>query len=271
MPYAANLEKLALADRGGRCRRQVRSPSALEDAGDDMPINILMPALSPTMEEGQARQVAEVKEGDTVAPATSSPRSRPTRRPWRSRRSTRARSARSGPGRHRRCEGQHPDRPDRPRARSASVITAAATEAAPPGRPAGAGQARGEAAETRRQAPAPAVATAPPRRNSDASDGRIFASPLARRIAEERASTCRADRVGAARAHRQGVDVETAGPPSRAAPRRPCAGLAAAMADDASSKAVRAGNLSRSSRMTACARSSPSACSRPSRRSRIST
>ena len=59
-----------------------------------MPIEIWMPALSPTMEEGTLAKWL-VKEGDEVAPATSSPRSRPTRRRWSSRRSTRARSPRS--------------------------------------------------------------------------------------------------------------------------------------------------------------------------------
>ena len=59
-----------------------------------MPIEILMPALSPTMTEGNLAKWLK-KEGDEVSPATSSPRSRPTRRPWRSRRSTRAGSARS--------------------------------------------------------------------------------------------------------------------------------------------------------------------------------
>jgi pyruvate dehydrogenase E1 component beta subunit len=43
-----------------------------------MPIEILMPALSPTMEEGNLARW--LKEGDAIAPATSSPRSRPTRR-----------------------------------------------------------------------------------------------------------------------------------------------------------------------------------------------
>ena len=55
-----------------------------------MPTEILMPALSPTMEEGKLAKWL-VKEGSPSSPATSSPRSRPTRPPWRWRRSTRAR------------------------------------------------------------------------------------------------------------------------------------------------------------------------------------
>ena len=59
-----------------------------------MPINILMPALSPTMEEGTLAKWL-VKEGDKVSSGDVSPKSRPTRRPWNSRPSTRGSSARS--------------------------------------------------------------------------------------------------------------------------------------------------------------------------------
>ena len=63
MPYAANLEKLALVTTAGGDRRRARpSPTAEERA---MPINILMPALSPTMEEGTLAKWL-VKEGDKV-------------------------------------------------------------------------------------------------------------------------------------------------------------------------------------------------------------
>ena len=56
-----------------------------------MPTEILMPALSPTMEEGKLAKWL-VKEGQAdQAGRRSSPRSRPTRPPWRWRRSTRAR------------------------------------------------------------------------------------------------------------------------------------------------------------------------------------
>ena len=56
-----------------------------------MPIQVLMPALSPTMEKGKLAKWLK-KEGERSSPATSSPRSRPTRRRWRSRPSMRARS-----------------------------------------------------------------------------------------------------------------------------------------------------------------------------------
>ena len=62
--------------------------------GGVMPIEIRMPALSPTMTEGNLARWLK-GEGDRVAPGMSSPRSRPTRRPWRWRPSTRARWARS--------------------------------------------------------------------------------------------------------------------------------------------------------------------------------
>ena len=51
-------------------------------------------ALSPTMEEGKLAKW-HVKEGDRSEAATSSPRSRPTRPPWRSRRADEGRSASS--------------------------------------------------------------------------------------------------------------------------------------------------------------------------------
>ena len=62
--------------------------------GTGMPIEILMPALSPTMTEGKIARWVK-RRATTSGPATCSPRSRPTRRRWRSRRSTRASWARS--------------------------------------------------------------------------------------------------------------------------------------------------------------------------------
>ena len=61
---------------------------------DAMPIEVLMPALSPTMTEGKLAKWL-MKGATRSSPATSSPRSRPTRRRWRSRRWTKARSPRS--------------------------------------------------------------------------------------------------------------------------------------------------------------------------------
>jgi hypothetical protein len=54
-----------------------------------MPTKILMPALSPTMTEGKLAKWLK-KEGDKVKAGDVWPRSRPTRRRWKSRRSTKA-------------------------------------------------------------------------------------------------------------------------------------------------------------------------------------
>ena len=64
MPYAANLEKLALVTTDEVIEA---AKSVLTAKGDqDMPTEILMPALSPTMEEGTLAKWL-VKEGDEVA------------------------------------------------------------------------------------------------------------------------------------------------------------------------------------------------------------
>ena len=81
-----------------------------------MPIELKMPALSPTMEEGTLAKWL-VKEGDTVGRATSSPRSRPTRRRWSSRRSRRHDRQDRGARRLGRGEGRNADRHDRGRGR----------------------------------------------------------------------------------------------------------------------------------------------------------
>ena len=59
-----------------------------------MATEILMPALSPTMEEGTLAKWL-VKEGDTVSPVTSWPRSKPTKPRWNLKPLTKASSARS--------------------------------------------------------------------------------------------------------------------------------------------------------------------------------
>jgi len=63
-----------------------------------MATELKMPALSPTMEEGTlakwlVKEGDDVKSGDILAEieTESSPRSRPTRRRWSSKRSTKAR------------------------------------------------------------------------------------------------------------------------------------------------------------------------------------
>ena len=62
MPYAANLEKLALPNAEVIVAAESRH---LPLRRRSMPINILMPALSPTMEEGKLAKWL-VKEGDQV-------------------------------------------------------------------------------------------------------------------------------------------------------------------------------------------------------------
>ena len=97
MPYAANLEKLALptVEESSRPPKPCSTAERAEDRQRAMPINILMPALSPTMEEGKLAKWLKQGGRHGHAPATSWPRSRPTRRRWRSRPSTRGGSARS--------------------------------------------------------------------------------------------------------------------------------------------------------------------------------
>ena len=64
------------------------------DGGLDMATEILMPALSPTMEEGTLAKWL-VKEGDTVSAGDIWPRSKPTRPRWNSKPSMKVSSARS--------------------------------------------------------------------------------------------------------------------------------------------------------------------------------
>ena len=65
LPYAENLEKLSC-----RCRRHSGSrPRCLRRSEDVMAINITMPALSPTMEEGTLSKWL-VKPGDTISSET---------------------------------------------------------------------------------------------------------------------------------------------------------------------------------------------------------
>jgi hypothetical protein len=59
-----------------------------------MPINILMPALSPTMEKGNLAKWLK-KEGEKVKPGDVIAEIETDKATWRSRRSTRARSQRS--------------------------------------------------------------------------------------------------------------------------------------------------------------------------------
>ena len=65
MPYAANLEKLALPQVDDIVAAAKAVSYRAEAGARTMPIKILMPALSPTMEEGTLAKWLE-KEGDTV-------------------------------------------------------------------------------------------------------------------------------------------------------------------------------------------------------------
>ena len=65
MPYAANLEKLALPNVGEVVEAVKAVTYRPDGEGANMPINITMPALSPTMEEGNLAKWL-VKEGDKV-------------------------------------------------------------------------------------------------------------------------------------------------------------------------------------------------------------
>jgi hypothetical protein len=67
MPYAANLEKLALPSVAKSSRRSKPSPTRRKGGQDDA-YQHLMPALSPTMEEGNLAKWL-VKEGDRFPPA----------------------------------------------------------------------------------------------------------------------------------------------------------------------------------------------------------
>ena len=85
--------------------------------------------------------------------------------------------------------------------------------------PAEAKPAEAKPAEAKPQmaAPAPQPAAAP---RSDASDGRIFASPLARRLAKEAGVDIRLIKGSGPNGRIVKVDVEAAGPQARAAARR---------------------------------------------------
>ncbi len=84
---------LVTPDADAPCAARSAAATTVERS-QAMPIEILMPALSPTMEEGNLAKWLK-NEGDKVSPATSSPRSRPTRRRWKSKPSTKARWPRS--------------------------------------------------------------------------------------------------------------------------------------------------------------------------------
>ena len=189
MPYAANLEKLALPNVD-EVIAAVNAVTYQAEGELTMPINITMPALSPTMEEGKLAKW-HVKEGDTVSSGdviaeietdkatmeveavdegkigkivvaegtedvkVNARDRRPAEEGERRRRRQR-RQGRSAEGRGRRPRRPRPKRRDR-------------------------------AARSSPSQPAPTPSQHRPRPGTPSADGgeRVFASPLARRLAKE--------------------------------------------------------------------------------------
>ncbi len=226
-----------------------------------MPTEILMPALSPTMEEGTLAKWL-VKEGDTVVLRRRDGRDR-NRQGDDGVRSRGRRCHRQNPGRrrHRRREGQHPDRGAAGRRRKRRAISRKRRLPRPRRRPHRSCRVRLRRRRRPLQSPAPAA----PR----ASDGgRIFASPLARRIAADKGLDLQPDqRLRPAWADREGgcrrCHCTTACRAPTAAVRPAAATPAAAMATGRRRTWLPAmyegPRPTRRSRSTACARPSPPA------------
>ncbi len=186
-----------------------------------MPVNVLMPALSPTMEKGKLAKWLK-KEGDAVSPAIFLPRSKPTRLPWKWRPWTRASWA--GSSLRRETDDVLVNTPIAVilgEGETAGDLTAAATKPAP---------ATAQAAV----APAAPTAIAAPAA-SPSSGSRVFASPLAKRIAREKGIDLAAVRGSGPHGRIVLKDVESAKPgaaPAAAAKPAPAA-LPAGMSDEA--------------------------------------
>ena len=165
-----------------------------------MPINILMPALSPTMDRGQARQVAregrrQVKSGHVIC------RDR-DRQGHHGGRGGRRGQGRQDPGsrRHRGREGQCRHRGAaggrrEPKCERDAPAPAPSRQRLAAQAAAGAGGGHGRASAGPQPHGSPAGAAGRPR---------IFASPLAERIAAERARSRGPEGLGTERPHREG-------------------------------------------------------------------
>ena len=223
-----------------------------------MPINILMPALSPTMEKGNLakwlkKEGDKVKSGDVIAEIETDKATMEveavdegTHRQDR------------GAGRHRRRAGQPGDRGAGRRGRgrqsggrgrrqgtgsgrAEATGRTAAQPPAPKAAPPAAAAAQAKPAAARRPAPQPRVAAA--------GGNRVFASPLARRLAKE--AGIDVGRIQGSGPHGRVIarDVEAAksGKGLRAAPaaaaRRRRRRVAPSMSDAAGPRAVRGGQL----------------------------
>jgi pyruvate dehydrogenase E2 component (dihydrolipoamide acetyltransferase) len=208
-----------------------------------MPTNILMPALSPTMEKGKLskwlkKEGDNVKSGDILAEIETD------------KATMEVEAVDEGVvGKILIAEGTDEVAVNTPIAvllgegESASDIK---TEAAVP-KPAPAAPAKVEPAKAEAPAPkaeAPKQAAVPAPKSNGQAGGRVFASPLARRIAKEKGLDLSALQGSGPHGRIVLKDVETAKPgakaPVAAAPGT--AGLAAPMADDAIAKLYEAGS-----------------------------
>ena len=177
-------------------------------AGWDMPIEILMPALSPTMTEGNLAKWLKQRGRRGPFGRRASPKSRPTRRRWKSKRSTTAGSARSSFQRATQGvrvnqpialllgEGEDSSALGECRLSTGAERSSQLTAVPPPRR-----QRPRQQARPPRQLPPRQQA---PRASGNGHDRRIFASPLARRMAQQAGLDLAADhRLRPARADRQ--------------------------------------------------------------------
>ena len=195
-----------------------------------MPTPILMPALSPTMEKGKLAKWLKhegdtVRSGDVIAEIETDKATMEVEAVDEGRL-----------GKIMVPEGTDDVAVNTPIAmiladgEDASAIAASAPQAAPP-RPAEARPAEATPAEAKPQmaAPEPQPAAAP---RSDASDGRIFASPLARRLAKEAGVDIRLIKGSGPNGRIVKVDVETAGPQARGPAPARAPVIAPAMSDE---------------------------------------
>ncbi len=204
MPYAANLEKLALPTRR---RRRRRGQSRLLPELGDVATKILMPALSPTMEEGKlakwlVKEGDEVQSGDILAEIETD-------------KATMEFEAvdeghdRQDPGarRHRRREGQRAHRRAagrRRKRRATHAIPAAHGHRSRTRSRRGGSRPKPKRPETDAAESRSAASTAPPA-PAPADGARIFASPLAGASPPRTGIDLAArHRLRSARAHRQG-------------------------------------------------------------------
>ena len=179
MPYAANLEKLALP----RIADIVEAIKKFDLSGIDMAIQILMPALSPTMTEGRLAKWLK-KEGDPIASGDVIAEIETDKAMMEYEAVDEGRLGKiligEGDRRHRR---QHADRHSAARGRERGRLA----------RRAAAGSQARCRSRRRKSNPAPKAETPPKSAGpiqaaspAQSKNGRIFISPLARRLAKER-------------------------------------------------------------------------------------